>query len=202
MCVCLSVRASVPECIVCACKHASVRVCACARAWGRMCESIRPSVCLSACMFVRPNVWSYMYAFINVCVHVFACTRAWGRMFGSVVHPSVCLSACMFVRPNVCSHMRKRIEKMIVLKRLYKSQKQVKSWSFMNSFDVKFIFVNIYGLCRNWVMNKLYTIRTLVSNMGICKTLNFTKSSRVFYIIIANYCMKSCRRPKEFWHDY
>ena len=89
------------------------------RAWGRMCESIRPpvrpfvclSVCLPACMFVRPNVWSYMRAFINVCVRVFACTRAWGRMFGSV-RPSVCLSACMFVRPNVCSHMRKRIGKM------------------------------------------------------------------------------------------
>ena len=32
VCVWLSVRAYVPECIVCACKHATVRVCACARA--------------------------------------------------------------------------------------------------------------------------------------------------------------------------
>ena len=121
VCVCLFVRVYVPECIVRACKHATVRVCACARAWRRMCEpsvrpvrpsvsqsvgpSVRPSVCLSACMFVRPNVWSCKPAFINACVGVFACTRAWGRMFESV-RPSVCLSACMFVRPNVCSHMR------------------------------------------------------------------------------------------------
>ena len=48
-------------------------------------------------------------------------------------------------------------------------------------------------------MNKQYTIRTLVSNVGICKTLNFTKYSRVFCIIIADYCIKSCvARPKNF----
>ena len=36
--------------------------------------------------------------------------------------------------------------------------------------------------------------------MGICKTLNFTKCSRVLYIIIANYCIKIklCRTPKGF----
>ena len=32
VCICLSVRAYVPECIVCACKHVSVRECACTRA--------------------------------------------------------------------------------------------------------------------------------------------------------------------------
>ena len=41
------------------------------------------------------------------------------------------------------------------------------------------------------------------SDVGICKTLNFTKCSRVFYIIIANDCIKSCvARPKSFWHYY
>ena len=66
VCVCLSVRAYVAECIVCACKHERVRESVCAS----------PSVCLSACIFVRPNVCSYMRAFINACVRVFACARA------------------------------------------------------------------------------------------------------------------------------
>ena len=116
----MSVRPYVPECIVCACKHATVRVCACARALLRKCESVRPSVhpsvspsvclsvCLSACMFVRPNVWSYKPAFINACIRVFACTRTWGRMLESV-RPSICPRACscvqMFVRTCVRSSM-------------------------------------------------------------------------------------------------
>ena len=37
------------------CLHARVR------------EGVRPSVCLSACMFVRPNDCSHMRAFINAC---------------------------------------------------------------------------------------------------------------------------------------
>ena len=67
-------------------------------------------------MFDRICVRSSMYAF--VCLHE---RVREGVCLGPSVHPSVCLSACMFVRPNVCSHMRKRIEKMIGLKRLYKS---------------------------------------------------------------------------------
>ena len=99
--------------------HARVREGVCVTPSER--PSVRLSVCLSACMFVRPNVdrtcvRSSMYAF--VCLH--ARVRE-GICLGPSVHPSVCLSACMFVRPNVCSHMRKRIEKMIGLKRLYKS---------------------------------------------------------------------------------
>ena len=37
----------------------------------------------------------------------------------------------------------------------------------MKSVDVNTIFVHIYGLCRNWVMNKKYTIHTLVSNITV-----------------------------------
>ena len=41
-------------------------------------------------------------------------------------------------------------------------------------------------------------MRSFVCNMAMCKTLNFTKCSRVFYIIIANYCIKSCvANPKQ-----
>ena len=40
------------------------------------------------------------------------------------------------------------------VKKTVQGLKQVKNWSFMKSVDVKIIFVNIYGLCRNWVMNK------------------------------------------------
>ena len=69
VCICLCIRAYVPECIVCACKHASV--CAWARAWEHMCESVHPSihlsVCLSMCMFVLPNVCSHMRVFISDC---------------------------------------------------------------------------------------------------------------------------------------
>ena len=111
VCVCLSVRAYVPECTVCAFKHASVRVCECARAWGRMCDSVRPSVCLSVCprscvqMFDRTSVRSSMHAFVCLHAHVRegVCLSPYVR---PSVLPSVCLSACIFVRPNVCSHIR------------------------------------------------------------------------------------------------
>ena len=113
VCVCLSVRAYVPECIVCACKHASVRVCAWACAWGRMCESVRPSVCLSVCpracscvqMFDRTSMRSSMHARVRE-----------GVCLSPSVRPSVRLSVCpracscfqMFVRTCVRSSMHAR----------------------------------------------------------------------------------------------
>ena len=82
--VCLSVRPSVCP-IVCVCP----RACSCVQMFDRtslrlsmhafVClharvregvnlrPSVRPSVCLSACMFVRTNVCSLMRGFINVC---------------------------------------------------------------------------------------------------------------------------------------
>ena len=64
----------------------------------------------------------------------------------------------------------------------------------MKSVDVNIIFCKYLRPLQGLRDEK----RTLVSTMGICKTLNSTKCSRVFYIIIANYCIKSCRTPKEF----
>ena len=77
-----------------------------------MCESVRPSVrpsvrlsvCLSAYMFVRPNVWSYLRAFINACVRVFACAMREGVCFSPSVRPSVCLSVYLSVSVRV--HVR------------------------------------------------------------------------------------------------
>ena len=51
------------------CLHARVREGVCLSPSGHPSVrlSVRPSVCLSACMFVRPNVCSHMRAFINAC---------------------------------------------------------------------------------------------------------------------------------------
>ena len=129
VCVCLSVRVYILECIVCACKHASVLVCkrACVRAhvWVRLSvclsdrtcvrSSMHAFVCLHArvregqCLSpsVLPSVRSSMYAF--VCMH--ACVRAYVW-----VRPSLCLSVCLsdrtWVRSSihafVCLHARVR----------------------------------------------------------------------------------------------
>ena len=117
VCVCLSVHAYVPECIVCACKHASVRVCACARAWGRMCKFICPSYCQS----VRVHVRASKCLIVHACVRVFACARAWGRMFvRTCVRLSMharyflflasnfslpCLYLSVWLRTNMCAYV-------------------------------------------------------------------------------------------------
>ena len=62
---------------------------------ARVPEGVRPSVCLSACMFVRPNDCSHMCAFINacaafltsnfhVCTWVFASVRICAYVYPSV----------------------------------------------------------------------------------------------------------------------
>ena len=103
-CVRLSIRAYLPECIVCACKHASVSVRACVR---RMCEPIHPSD-LSVPMHVHASKCLIVHASISMLVTV--CWHARmpeGVCFESVrssICLSVCLFLCMFVHPNVCSH--------------------------------------------------------------------------------------------------
>ena len=68
----------------------------------------------------------------------------------------------------------------------------------MKSIDVKIIFLNIYRLCRNWVMNSSTQYTHLVVIWVFVKLWILQKCSGVFYIIIANYCIKSCvANPKE-----
>ena len=87
VCVCLSVRAYVPECIVCACA-ACYRSCVC------MC------VCVGAFVWVRPSV-RFDRTSLRSSMHAFVCLHA--RVHeGVCLSPSVRLSVRVHVRASKC----------------------------------------------------------------------------------------------------
>ena len=92
VCVCLFVRAYVPECIVYACKHASDREGVFVSPYVRLfvCLSVCVHICFSKCLVVHACVHQCMRS--CVCIHT--CVRAYVS-----VRPSLCPS----VRPRTYS---------------------------------------------------------------------------------------------------
>ena len=66
-------------------------------------------------------------------------------------------------------------------------QNYISKNSFMKSIDEKIIFINIYDICKNYVINWLYLVHTLIYKMDIYKTPSFTKCFHMIFIIIVNY---------------
>ena len=54
-------------------------------------------------------------------------------------------------------------------------QNYISKNSFMKSIDEKIIFINIYDICKNYVINWLYLVHTLIYKMDIYKTPKFYK---------------------------
>ena len=54
----------------------------------------------------------------------------------------------------------------------------------MKSVDDKIIFINIYNLCKNYMMNWLYLVHTLIYNMDIYRTPNFTNAFMWFLSLL------------------
>ena len=109
VCVSLSVRAYVSECIVRACKHVAF-VYMHERVREGVCESLsdRPSVCLADRLQVRASKCLIVHACVHQCMRSCVCMHACVRYYVCVrssvlpsVHLSVCLPVRMFVRPNV-----------------------------------------------------------------------------------------------------
>ena len=57
----------------------------------------------------------------------------------------------------------------------------------MERIDEKFIFINIYDLCKNNMINKLYLVHTLIYKMVIYKTPNFTNYFHMSFNVIVSY---------------
>ena len=94
MCVYVSMLAFV-------CMHARVREGVCVSASIRW--SVRMSVCLSACMFVRPNVCSQMRAFINAYA-TFLISNFLLLTSSFHVYTLVCLYLSIYPCVSMCVH--------------------------------------------------------------------------------------------------
>ena len=79
------------------CLHARVREGVC------LSPSVLPSVCLSACMFVRPNICSHMRAFINACA-TFLISNFSLRTSNFLFLTSMFVLGCL-LRTNMCAYV-------------------------------------------------------------------------------------------------